>query len=314
MQLFDMHCDAPTACYAVGASLCRNGNQWDLTRVRRYTPCCQVLAVWVPDTLRGGAAWRYCRRVLDYACSQEQRYPQQLMLVPSRERLETAVATGRCGGILAVENGAALGGRLCRVSQLAAVGVRVLTLTWNGSNELGHGCLSRNPSGLTPFGKQVVEECRRVGIVPDVSHLNEAGFWSVATLDDRPFIASHSLSAAVQAHPRNISDAQFKEICRRRGLVGLSLCIDHLGGSDFDALYRHLNHFYELGGETAVAWGGDLDGTALPDGWDGVAVYAALREFLSRKGLSEALLQRLFFQNAYEFFANSLQFAENAVQ
>lgn len=314
MRLFDIHCDTLTECYREGSSLCRNERQIDLKRGRQYRPWCQVFAVWIPDTLRGAAAFRYTRRVLEFARAEEKRSPQQFAIVTDRDGLEAAVRTGRCAGLLAVESGATMGGRLERLSRLAALGVRIITLTWNGSNELGDGCMTENGGGLTPFGRRAVREMYRLGIVPDVSHLNEAGFWEVATLSDQPFIASHSLSRTVCDHPRNLTDAQFKELWRRGGLVGLNFCGAQLGEQSFDAVYRHLSHYWEMNGQKTVALGGDLDGTDLPEEWQGIAVYEELWAYLLKKGVSEAALDRLFFQNAFEFFVNTLQAAENEVQ
>lgn len=313
MRLFDMHCDTLSACYRAGASLCSNDRHIDLCRGRQYRPWCQVFSAFIPDSLRGRAAFRYVCRLLALAREQEKRFPQQLVLVDDAAQMEAAIRSGRCAGLLAVEGGAALAGKLRHVASLAARGVRVMTLTWNGDNELGHGCLSPSREGLTPFGRQVVRELCRCGIVPDVSHLNEAGFWDVATLSDRPFIASHSLSGTVHGHPRNLSDAQFKELRRRGGLVGISLCTEQLGGTDFEAVYRHISHYLSLDGDSTVAFGGDWDGTTLPDDWNGIDAVASLAEYLSGKGLSDALLDRIFFKNAFDFFSSTLQPGGNEV-
>ncbi len=314
MRLFDMHCDTLTACYEDKTDVCRNRRHWDLVRGRRYAPWGQVMAVWVPDTRRGAAAFRYTRRVLEFAQQQEKRFPQQLMLVRNQADFQTATETNRCAVLLSVENGAALGGRIERLARLASYGVHVITLTWNGDNELGHGCLSPCREGLTVFGRQVLREMCCRGMVPDVSHLNEAGFWDVATQTEKPFIASHSVSQAVHAHPRNLTDAQFGEIKRRGGLVGVNFCGDQLGESSFEAVYRHLSHFWDRDGESVVAIGGDLDGTALPEVWQGVAVYEQLEAYLQKRSVPQALLDRFFFQNAADFFTASLQSGENELQ
>ena len=314
MRLFDLHCDTLTACYNEKQSLCRNELHLDLKRGREYRPWCQMFAVFVPDTLRGFSAYHYARKVLEFAHKQEKAYPQQLVLATHREALQKAVEADRCVGLLSVENGAALNGKLENVLHFFKQGVRSITLTWNGSNELGHGCLSPCGDGLTSFGRKAVREMVRYGMVPDVSHLNETGFWDVATLIDVPFIASHSVSRTVCEHPRNLTDAQFKELCRRGGLVGLTLDTAQVGGASFEDLYRHIVHFCELDGEAVLALGGDLDGTTLPNEWQGMAVYAALEEILLQKGLKAQFVERLFFQNAFDFFCNTLQGAENEVQ
>ncbi len=307
MQLFDLHCDTLSSCYQDGVSLCCNRGAVDLHRGRRFAPWCQVFAAFIPDTVRGKAALKQCKRLLTYAREQEKRLAQQLSFVTDNASLNLAVRTGRCAGILAVENAAALAGEIENVDLLSKLGVRLMTLTWNGDNELGHGCLSDSKEGLTPFGRKAVRAMQRVGIVPDVSHLNEAGFWDVATTVDGPFVASHSVSRTVHEHPRNLTDAQFKEIRRRGGLVGVNFCEWQLGEQNFDTIYRHIAQYLSLGGEETVAFGGDLDGTKIPDEWNGIAVYEALWGYLLSRGLSESLLEAIFFKNAFNFFACTLQ-------
>ena len=301
MRLFDMHCDTLYECRKRGRALARNDLHIDLTRGRQYQPWGQVFAVWMPDTLRGEAAFVQCAETLHFAKTQE---AGGRVRFAETGALQNAFAEGRCGSVLAVEGGSALAGELRHVDDLRALGVRVLTLTWNGSNELGHGCLSGCADGLTPFGRAAVKRMEEVGIVADVSHLNERGFWDAADLSERPFIASHSVSAAVNPHPRNLTDEQFLEIRRRGGVVGLNLCADQLGGQSFEQFERHWVHFLELGGEYTVGLGCDLDGTHLPDEWNGIAVMAALYETLYRKNYEEACLDRLFFSNCYNFFAH----------
>ena len=312
MRLFDLHCDTLTECYRRGVSLGWNDRHIDLARGRRYAPWGQVFAVFIPDTMRGYEAFRFCCRVLEFARQQEARFPQQLAWVTTAEQLREAVKRKRCAGILAVESAAAVAGDVHNIEHLASCGVRVMTLTWNGENEWGGGCATQ--SGLTAFGKSGVKELHRVGIVPDVSHLSESGFWDVASLSERPFIASHSVCRAVHDHPRNLNDEQVREIVRRGGLIGLNFCEAQLGEASEERIYRHLSHLLSLGAERNVAFGGDLDGCDLPVNWHGIAFYERLLSYLLSRGISERQLNGLFFQNAFDFFDNTLQFEKSAVQ
>ena len=122
-------------------------------------------------------------------------------------------------------------------------------------------------------------------------------------------------SGATYLNAENIVlDPQFREICRRGGLVGINFCKDHLGDQSPDGIYRHLEYALALGGEHTVALGGDLDGTALPPSFGGIAFYEVLCEYLAQKGYSEELLDSIFFQNAFNFFSAALQSAENKVK
>lgn len=312
MRLFDMHCDTLYECYTKQQPLDNNTLQIDLQRGNRYTPWVQLLAVWMPDTIRGEAAYQQCCDILTFAKQEAARCPTLITLAATAQQIQTP--TAGCTALLTVEGGSALAGQLGHVKDLAKQGVQAMTITWNGSNELGHGCLSGCDTGLTPFGKAAVCEMWKQGIVPDVSHLNEAGFWDVAALSEQPFIATHSVSRAVCDHPRNLTDRQFEEIRRRGGVVGINFCEDQLGEQTFDYVYRHIQHYLSLGGENTVAFGADLDGTVLPKEWDGIAVMEELYQYLLSKNMDEGLLDKIFFRNASNFFACALQARQDAVQ
>ncbi|MGN0171808.1 MAG: dipeptidase, partial [Acutalibacteraceae bacterium] len=296
--------------------LLTNQAHLDLMRgLEAYDAWAQVMAVFVPDTVRGDAAWEHVCRVLDFAEKEERRHPDCLKLVYTAADMERALANRRCAVILAVEGGAALGGDVRRLKLLADRGVAALNITWNGSNELANGCLSPDTSGLTSLGREAVREMYAVGILPDVSHLNKSGFWEVAAIaDGRPFLAGHSVSAAVCKHPRNLTDEQFRAVRDSGGLVGITLCADQLGGQSFEQLERHLTHFLSLGGENTVAVGFDLDGTELPPEWGGIVFAASFYRYLLQKGYDPLLLSAIFFENAHAFFVKALTSKEECIK
>lgn len=306
MRLFDLHCDTLYELYQNKLSITQNNLHVDLQKGKRFSPWYQVFAVWIPEDKRGEEASAFFLQVLAYAKQQERQNQQQITFVKTKAEAQRAVNDGKCVGILAIEGGSVLNGNPASVKQLANLGVKVITLTWNGSNELANGCFSKNIGGLTPIGKQVVCEMYRCGIMPDVSHLNESGFWDVAALSDKPFIATHSVSAAIHAHPRNLDNRQFVEIRDRGGVVGINFCADQLGCLDFETVYCHLSHFCDLGGENTVALGTDFDGTVLPPPWNSMQIIEDLAEYLSKKGFSNTMLDKFFFKNALEFFEKHL--------
>lgn len=306
MRFFDLHCDTLYECEKKGISLCSNRLHLDLQRGKRYAPWCQVFAVWIPDTLRGEPAFKQCCRILEFAHTQT-ACTADLVWAFTAQELKTSFEEASCVGILAVEGGSALAGKIDNLSRLHALGVRMMTLTWNGENEWGYGCACPAQKGLKPLGKQAVAELQRQGIIPDVSHLNEGGFWDVASIVTGPFVASHSVLRGVHDHPRNLTDDQFREIVRRGGLVGLNLCGSQLGEQTIDQWYRHVEYGLALGGEHVLAVGGDLDGTDLPSEWEGIGFAEKFAEYLAQKGYAEPLIDRIFFQNAYNFFLSTLQ-------
>ncbi len=301
MPLFDLHCDTLTECVCKGESLYSNTLHWDISRAVRLSPCAQVLAVWTPDTLRGNAATEAAKRAIALANDAESRYFPAFRLWRQNAPFSEPRG-GECLGIFGLESAAPLAGSLELFEEFADLDVKVITLTWNGDNEAASGAFGDEKRGLSAFGKALLERMERRRLVADVSHLNERGFYDVCSATDKPFIASHSVSRAVFDHKRNLTDDQFCEIVRRGGLVGLNLCEAHLGEQSFVQFERHFAHFLDLGGENVLALGFDLDGTNLPDEWNGVAVSEALLSYLKWRGYENDLLFRVFFGNARDFF------------
>lgn len=302
MRFFDLHCDTLYEMYSQNVSLYQNNLHIDLQKGSCFSPWYQVFAIWVPDTLRGKKALSFFEDVFRYAKSEEKKNRQHVVFLSDKCQIDEAVSKGKCVAILAVEGGAVLAGNLENIVKMANHGVKVITLTWNESNELGNGCLSKDTGGLTTLGKEAVRNLCQQGIVVDVSHLNESGFWDVAEIAEKPFVATHSVSAKVNKHPRNLNDRQFAEIRDCGGVVGINFCSDQLGGLNFETVYRHISHFCELDGENAVAIGTDFDGTTLAPPWNTITVIEQLADFLITKGFSSTLTDKIFFKNAHDFF------------
>jgi len=288
MYIFDLHCDTLTRCIKKGEPILNASGHVSLSRGMRLERWAQVFAAFVPDTLCGAAAAEHADHVLDFYRSQER------------------VIERACIPVLAVENGNALAGDLDRLAALAARGVRVLTLTWNGANELGHGAHCDPALGLTDFGKATVERMFELGIIPDVSHLNRAGFWDVAKLaaeHEMPFWATHSNCAAIQPHCRNLEDDQLRAVFHSGGLVGVNLCTQFLGGGGtaWD-VGRHLEHMINLGGEDHAALGSDFDGCDVHPSLAGLEKLEILDSALEQFGFADEQREKFFWSNAAKNF------------
>ena len=158
MKLFDLHCDSLYRGYTENQPLGENRFHLDLKRGKRLDRWSQCFAVWIPDELRGKAAMT----LFDGCCEKFRRE-----LAPYRSETFSPVLT--------VEGGAVLGGKLANLEKLADRGVKMMTLTWNGENELGGG--ADTALGLTPFGREALKEMERLSIVADVSHASDALFY-----------------------------------------------------------------------------------------------------------------------------------------
>ena len=293
MRLFDLHCDTLTRCMKKGEPLARASGHISLERGGALERWGQVFAVFVPDTLHGQAAAAYAGRALDFFGSQRGEIEQACMPIP------------------AIENGNALAGDLEKLDHFYARGVRLVTLTWNGANELGYGAHCAASLGLTNFGKAAVGRMFELGITPDVSHLNEAGFWDVveiASAREKPFWATHSNCANIHPHRRNLSDAQLRAIFAAGGLVGINLYTDFLGGAGTaEDVARHLAHMIALGGENHAALGSDFDGCDVHPSLAGIERIEYLNGQLARFGFTPGQRKKFFWSNAAKALAFSPQ-------
>jgi len=305
MRLFDLHADTLTVCCDRGGSLRKNDCHIDFCRaVTLFEYWRQVMAVYIPDAMDESSVWQYAKRCIAYLQDELRASPDDICFVQNGDDI---ALDNRFAVLLGIENGKVIGDDLDRLCQLAAMGVVYVTVTWNGSNRLGHGCMTGETTGLTAFGKSAVNKMFEYGIVPDVSHLNDSGFWDVAEIaNGRPFIASHSVSKAVHPHSRNLTDEQFAAIRDVGGLVGLNLCASQLGSQTFDCFERHVDRFLSLDGEQTLAIGMDLDGTDIPAHWNGIQCAELLYEHLLKKNYSSVLLSRIFFENSQAFFMKTL--------
>lgn len=305
IRLFDCHCDTLERGLDCRCSLSENDGAVDLCRGSVFSPWVQAFAAFIPDTLRDECAQRHCAKLLDTAGRWE-RECDGFRIVRSLEDLTECPAV--CHALLTGENIGALGD-VCLLNRLRECGMRAATLTWNGDNPWGSGCFG-DDRGLSALGNSAVERMQTLGIVVDVSHLNERGFWDVARRAKRPFIASHSNSAAVMPHPRNLTDDQFRAIRDIGGIVGMNLYHAHLGipfdGDYLAAFTRHLIHFLSLDGEDTVCIGTDFDGMMMPPEYNGMAMLRQLYEYLQSRGLSAAVIDKVFYTNACRFFTEAI--------
>lgn len=309
MRLFDLHCDTIEELRKHGEDFLKNTTQFSLKDREKFEKAVQVMAVFVPDHIRGPEAVRFVLDYYEYMNQLVAEVEDQAGLVEKIEDLDSILAAGKWAMIRSIESGAALNGDLDNINRFAELNFKMMGLVWNGANELGSG--PNNDTGLTDFGKAAVRRMEKVGMIVDCSHLNDAGFEDLLNITTRPFVASHSNVRACCSHPRNLTDSQFQEIIRRGGLCGLNLFSRFISDEDDgskDKLLRHIYHMLDLGGEGVIAWGGDMDGeiTCDPDLADpaGVGRYA---EYLLAHGIGEEAVRKLYFDNAYRFFLKNVR-------
>jgi membrane dipeptidase len=211
------------------------------------------------------------------------------------------------GFILSLEDAAPCMGSLRHLEALYAVGVRMIGLTWNGRNEIADGVgVGAKPGGLTDIGRDLVERMQTLGIVVDLSHIAEIGFWDVLEASTKPVACSHSNAKAVHMHRRNLTDDQIKAIAQQGGVIGVCFAPSFLAPEDpgIEDVIRHIDHMCELAGPDVVGLGSDFDGIAnVPRGLEDVSKVPMLTSALLQRGYSEADLVKILGGNWKRVFA-----------
>lgn len=190
--------------------------------------------------------------------------------------------------LLAIEGGEVLEGKLSTLRILYKLGFRSLTLTWNQRNQLADGVWEKDSGGgLTNLGREVIKEMNTLGMLIDVSHLTEKGFWDVISLSQKPIAATHSCCMALHNHPRNLTDSQLKALKTNGGIVGINFFPGFLGGRKVgvDMVAEHIEHAAAIAGIDSVGLGSDFDGiNRTPQGLESVDKLPHLTEKLLQRG------------------------------
>jgi membrane dipeptidase len=189
-------------------------------------------------------------------------------------------------------------------------GLRSVGLVWSRPNAFAEGVPFVFPGspdtgpGLTGAGKRLVEACNRLGVLVDLSHLNEAGFWDVARASDAPLVATHSNAHALCAASRNLTDAQLDAVRDSGGIVGVNFAVTFLredGSQVHDTpiteIVRHVDYLAERMGIDHVAFGSDFDGAAVPDELGGVSGFPKLVDALRGAGYDEDAVEKVTHRN-----------------
>ena len=236
----------------------------------------------------------------------ERAAPGDFAVCRTPGEVRAAIDNGTIAGVMHIEGAEAIGPDLDALYLFYEMGLRSLGPVWSRPNIFGHGVPMRFPGspdtgpGLTEKGKDLVRLCNRLGIVIDLSHLNEAGFDDVAALTDAPLVATHSNAHALSATPRNLTDRQLTQIRESGGMVGLNFATVYLredgrGSPEmgWEMLLRHTDYLIEHLGEDHVGLGSDFDGCTVPKPIGDVTGVPALFEQFRAHGYDDTLITKL---------------------
>ena len=321
MSIVDLHCDTlhemlKQKLKGEHYNLYKRAGHLDVERMQESGYMVQCFAAFV-DKERVDSPYergKLLARMYKEMCSEYSPYIAPLYHyqdILNNERL------GLMSAVLTIEEGGVLEGNLEYLREFYEKGVRMITLTWNYPNEIGYpSCLEEvsipdNPAnwkvtgeypGLTKRGIEIVEMMESRGIIVDVSHLSDAGFWDVASIMKKPFLASHSNARSICNHKRNLSDTQIRTIASRGGVIGLNYCAEFLEDNPADvtleSFMRHINHILRVGGSDVLALGSDFDGIETNPALPHAGALERLFDLMLRSGIPMSVVDKVQSENA----------------
>lgn len=327
MNYIDMHCDTLAEALVRKSNTAEHleGTMVDTYRLKEAGAAAQFFAMFLPqrdepewfgmdvmpepEVLLGKMYEIYCNTM--EACD---------YIAPARNyaELEANRAAGKISAFLTIENAFPVRGKLENIKKFYDMGVRLMTLTWNDPNCFGY-CHSAKPEemrrGLTDFGKEGVEYMQELGMLVDVSHLSDGGFYDVAQLAKKvgkPFVASHSNCRALAPATRNLTDDMIRMLADCGGVAGLNFAPEFLNPSPEDKLSRisrmcdHVIYMIDKGGIESVGIGTDFDGIGgeleIAECTDITLLFAALH----MRGLSDDAIERIAYGNVARVIREAL--------
>ena len=303
--VFDLHCDTALALLGEtvneAGSLRKNELHIDLERASSlggYAQCFACFTTPAMEKWHGVSPVVVFERELATIQREVDKNQDLISIAYSAEEIEENQAAGKMSAVLTLEGTAGIGYDPELLTDIQAIGFRIASLGWNEKNPLTGSHVTGG--GLTDQGREFVKEAQRLGILIDVSHISDEGFWDMMKVTQAPIVATHSNSRSVWNNSRNLTDDMFRAIVETGGVAGYNACADFTGENPtVDTICDHIFHFMELDPTGKhIALGGDLDGVSkMPEGFNGVQSWPVLAQRLMERGLSEETVMDIYWNN-----------------
>ena len=327
MKFIDMHCD--TLMQAIKSDvvdLCEiQGSMLDIKRMEEGGASTEFFAIFFPPQKENGLIELEGKNFSDeeyfnilYKCYKNTmgscgEYIAEAMNADDIIKNESQ---GKMSGILTFEDGRMVDGSLDKMKKYYDMGIRLISLTWNGENCFGYPCSKDAEAmslGLKQFGKEAVEYMNELGILIDVSHLSDGGFWDVAQISKKPFVASHSNCRSLSPHQRNLTDEMIKKMAEKGGVAGINFAPAFLDSdttardSTLELLSLHLRKMIDIGGEDFPALGSDLDGITGNLEVGCISKMSMIFDRLKADGVSDRVIEKIAYTNAFRVIKETLK-------
>lgn len=325
MKVVDLHCDTLMALnkarlQKMNKIFGENDLHVDLSKLKKGEYLLQCFAAFVDFEDSKESPLLEVLQEIDVFHQIMETYHEEIAPVYKFSDIEKNRKQGKISGLLTIEDGGVCLGDLSALRMMHRLGVRMITLTWNYENKIGYPAVPFSKSadsdfkGLKEHGLAFLSEMERLGVIVDVSHLSDEGFYDVAKYTKKPFLASHSDSRELCSHPRNLTDEMLKLLASRGGLVGMNYYYNFLDQDLTRLLERgtaetvvdHIDHIRRVAGIDVIALGSDFDGIEETLDLKDASKMHLLIFALEKRGFTASEIEKIFSLNALRFFRDLL--------
>ena len=322
MFVLDSHCDTPSQILRLrDLSLDNEYAHVDFPKLRRGGVDGAFFALYIPAALSSTDAYVHASRLLNGVRRVLKFNNDKARLATCRNEAYENKSKGLFSVFLGLENGSPLGQDEAAFELLQSLyneGVRYITLCHSEANQICDSCASKSPKwgGLSPFGKQLVAEMNRIGMLVDVSHISDSSFYDVLACSTKPVVATHSCCRALAGHPRNMTDDMIRALAQRGGVIQINFYPVFLDASysetlsderpSFKLIADHIDHVVSLVGIDHVGIGSDFDGIdVVPEGMEDISMLPKLFDELRSRGYTEEDLIKIAGENFFRILAEA---------
>lgn len=346
MKIADMHCDTISEIWesrkrnlsgkgGCSCQLSQNNLQVDIQKMKKAGYILQNFAMFV-DLQKGLDPFAYVLELIGVFYEEMEKNKNDIRVIKSYDDILENEQQGKLSALMSVEEGGCCKGEISNLDQLYQLGARMMTLTWNYPNELASPnifvrkqqagnrmeeggsvkndkgfCMFDSSQGLTEKGFTFIERMEELGIIIDVSHLSDAGFWDIAKNTKKPFVASHSNARALCGHCRNLTDDMIRTIADRGGVIGLNYygCFLNETNDSHSSVARmaaHARHMLDIGGSECLGLGSDFDGISGELEIQDCSQMHKLVDELERQHFTGAQIENILYRNVMRVYKEML--------
>jgi membrane dipeptidase len=305
VKLIDLHCDTIYRIFTEDkkASLADNNFHVDIKKLKKSSSLAQFFALFLDLEEIETNPLDHTLAMLDRFYQELEKNQDRIKIAHNYEELVKNKADNKISAFLTIEEGEALQGSLANLRNFYRLGVRLITLTWNYPNAIGYPNIKEEyrSKGLSSFGKEVVYEMNKLGMLIDVSHLSDQGFYDVAKLSTKPFIASHSNCRSLKGHSRNLNDEMIRVLADKGGIIGINFSSNFLADKEISKvidIVKHIKHIHQISGIDSIALGSDFDGIDCELEIKNISKMNMLYSALKKAKFSEDEIEKIFYKNA----------------